>query len=84
MSNKSQTPKAQLERSVQGTMYENVTIHKVGRDQFEIWWNRFNYLCLLTYVNGKWGATHNMAPNEQTPMYDSAVTAIRNYHLGAY
>lgn len=79
---KSKTPKAELQRSIKNTEYQNVEIKHVGFGAFEIWRGSplyERYICLVTKVKDKWGATHNMHPNENTEMFDSAVTAIRNY-----
>lgn len=86
---KSKSPKAILEKRFKECKNEPgyrlyhdcVEVKHVGPGCFEIWWTAGQYLCMLTFVPSlkKWGATHNMHPNENTKMFDDPLKAIYQY-----
>jgi len=60
------------------TLPSGYRVKKVGRGEYEIWTRySFEYVCLLAYKRGKWGATHNM--HCEHPTFDIPIEAINDY-----
>jgi len=73
---KSTSPLSRLKKSLKGTPFEHVDIFPCGAQSYEIW-DYQNYLCMITEIDGQWGATHNSScPNV---LWNDAHTAISWY-----